>query len=313
MARLTDDLLDVGRVVTGKIALDRRPVDLAQCVRGCVTAAASGQHGERRILIETQPVWVDGDPVRLEQIAGNLVSNALRFTTADQAVRVSVIVDRNQAVLRVSDEGMGIDTDLLPRIFDLFVQGDGPHDRATGGLGIGLTLVRRLAELHGGTVEASSEGTGRGSTFTVRLPRAVPEVLASRPEPPQTKVHLRVLLVDDNEDSRQMCSLMLQTYGHEVYQAADGPEAIETFRRTRPHAAVIDIGLPGMDGYDVARQVRAEPSGRDVVLIALTGYGFSEDRAKSRAAGFDSHLVKPVVPEELKRQLTIRTTGAGSS
>jgi CheY-like chemotaxis protein len=126
-------------------------------------------------------------------------------------------------------------------------------------------------------------------------------------------VHLRVLLVDDNEDSRQMCSLMLQTYGHEVYQAADGPEAIETFRRTRPHAAVIDIGLPGMDGYDVARQVRAEPSGRDVVLIALTGYGFSEDRAKSRAAGFDSHLVKPVVPEELKRQLTIRTTGAGSS
>jgi PAS domain S-box-containing protein len=304
MARLMDDLLDVGRVVTGKIELDRRAVDLARCVRGCVTAASAGQNGERTIRMETQSVWVDGDPVRLEQIASNLVSNALRFTAASQAVRVCVTAEADSAVLRVSDDGVGIEPELLPRIFDLFVQADRSPDRAKGGLGIGLTLVKRLVELHGGTVEASSPGPGRGSTFTVRLPRVAPELRSeSGVQSDPATSQLRILLVDDNADSRTMCALMLEAEGHEVFQSADGKAAVEMFRRVRPQVAVIDIGLPGMDGYDVARHLRSEPLGRDVTLIALTGYGFPEDRARSRAAGFDSHLVKPVEPDELRRQL----------
>jgi PAS domain S-box-containing protein len=308
MARLMDDLLDVARMVTGKIVLDRRPVDLAQCVRGFVTAAASGPHGERHIELETQPVWVNGDPVRLEQIAGNLVSNALRFTDADRSVRVSVNAERQDAVLRVSDEGAGIDPDVLPKVFDLFTQGDRTRDHVKGGLGIGLTLVKRLAELHGGTVDAASEGAGCGSTFTVRLPRIAHQRLSTDPEPPEwVTPRMRVLLVDDNADSREMYGFVLQADGHEVYQAADGPTALEMFRRARPQVAVIDIGIPGMDGYDVAMQMRAETPGDRLVLIALTGYGLPEDRERSRTAGFDSHLVKPVAVDDLRRQLA----GAG--
>jgi PAS domain S-box-containing protein len=304
MARLMDDLLDVGRVVTGKIDLERRAVDLAQCVRGCVTAATAGQYGQRTIELETQSVWVDGDPVRLEQIASNLVSNALRFTEEHQVVRVSVGEESDSAVLRVADDGVGIEPQILPRIFDLFVQADRSRDRAKGGLGIGLTLVKRLVELHGGTVDAASPGPGQGSTFTVRLPRIAAEVLSPPGERSgRTTARLSILLVDDNADARAMCALMLEADGHYVFQSADGPSALQVFRRIQPQVAVIDIGLPGMDGYDVARRLRAEPQGRDVKLIALTGYGFPEDRERSRAEGFDSHLVKPVEPDELRRHL----------
>jgi signal transduction histidine kinase/CheY-like chemotaxis protein len=306
MSRLMDDLLDVGRVVTGKIEIDYRPVDLAQSVRDSVAAVTSGHEAERTIQLETQPAWVNGDPVRLEQIASNLVSNALKFTTGSQSVRVSVSTDGESAVLRVSDEGAGIEPRLLPRVFDLFIQADRTRDRAKGGLGIGLTLVKRLVELHGGTIEAQSSGAGRGSTFTVRLPRITPERVSVSDqsfEPAMSR--MRVLLVDDNADSREMIAVMLDADGHEVHQSADGPSAIRTLCRLKPQVVVIDIGLPGMDGYEVARRMRADECGRDVVLIALTGYGFPEDRERSRAAGFDSHLVKPVAADDLRHELAM--------
>ena len=305
MARLMDDLLDVGRVVTGKIVLERRPIDLAESVRAYVTAIASGEQAEGRVKIETESLWVFADPVRVEQITANLLSNALKFTPVDRHVRVSVKAEGTDVVLSVADEGIGIDPELLPHIFDLFVQADDSSERSKGGLGIGLTLVRRLAELHGGTVEASSAGAGQGSTFTVRLPKVPQGVEATSSAPTgQRPPSRRVLLVDDNADAREMYCLALQADGHDVYEAADGHDALELFRRWQPEVAIIDIGLPSIDGYEVARQIRAEPQGQVVTLIALTGYGFPEDRERSRDAGFDRHLVKPAAPDDLRRELS---------
>jgi signal transduction histidine kinase/CheY-like chemotaxis protein len=304
MARLVDDLLDVGRVVTGKIVLARQPIDLAETVSASVAALMSNEHRERQVEVVTEVAWVEADPVRLEQIVGNLLSNAFKFTAPDRLVRVSVSVEGRDVVLRVVDHGTGIAADVLPQIFDLFIQAAVANDRSKGGLGIGLTLVRRLVELHGGTVDAESEGEGHGSTFTVRLP-GVPA-----PAPPATdspsdirRPSRRVLLVDDHVDAREMYAVVLQVDGHTVYEAGDGDEALTVFSREQPDVAVVDIGLPGMDGYEVARRIRSAPEGRDVTLIALTGYGFPEDRERSRAAGFDRHLVKPVAAEELRLAL----------
>ncbi len=305
MARLVDDLLDVGRVMTGKIVLDRHRVDLAESVRACVAAVAAQRKGRARIEVVVEPVWVNADPVRLEQIIGNLISNALKFSPADKAVVVTVSHDRGEAVLCVEDEGTGISADLLPHIFDLFVQADDSRDRAKGGLGIGLTLVRQLVELHGGTIEAVSPGTNGGSKFCVRLQAvrspAGERVSANTADPGQ-RAH-RVLLVDDHADARTMYMMVLEAEGHQVFQAEDGLGAVEMFRSVRPDVAVIDIGLPRMDGYEVAKQIRKEAGGQDVTLIALTGYGFPEDRERSRAAGFDQHLVKPAMPDDLKREM----------
>jgi PAS domain S-box-containing protein len=303
MARLIDDLLDVGRAMTGKIALDRRPMDLADSVRTCVGAMAAVREGDRRVELSLDPVWVLADAVRLEQIACNLISNALKFTPPEGLVCVSVNTEGRYAVLRVVDEGVGIEPELLPRVFDLFEQGQRALDRTQGGLGVGLTLVQRLVKLHDGTIEVQSDGKGRGATFTVRFtaiagaparPRPVEKV---RPRP------RRVLLVDDNADSREMYGIVLQADGHEVFHAGDGTDALKVFRRERPDIAIIDIGLPGMDGYEIARRLRAEPNGRDITLIALTGYGQPEDRERSRAAGFDRHLVKPASPEGLQAEM----------
>ena len=301
MTRLVDDLLDVGRVVTGKIVLDRHAVDLGDSVRTYLEASAAGQAVPGRVEVVAESVWVEADSVRLEQIIGNLVSNALKFTPPDERILVSVEPEGADAVLRVADRGAGIDPDLLPHIFDLFVQADRAIDRSTGGLGIGLTLARQLVELHGGTIEADSGGRDRGATFTVRLP-AVPAVaqapIGGRVKAPRRG--RRVLLVDDNADAREMYGIMLRADGHDVREAGNGPEALAIFRRDRPDVAIVDIGLPGMDGFEVARLVRSEPEGRAVTLIALTGYGFPDDRERSRAAGFDRHFVKPVTPEELR-------------
>jgi CheY-like chemotaxis protein len=194
--------------------------------------------------------------------------------------------------------------DLLPHIFDLFVQADDTIDRSQGGLGIGLTLVRRLVELHGGTIKASSGGKDQGSTFTVRLPAAQPVAAAATGAPPDARPSSRrVLLVDDNADAREMYGMVLEADGHEVYEAGDGARALDLFHRARPDVAIVDIGLPGMDGYELARRIRSEAEGQQVTLIALTGYGFPEDRERSRAAGFDRHLVKPAAPEDLRREL----------
>jgi PAS domain S-box-containing protein len=305
MARLVDDLLDVARVMTGKIVLERRLVDLGESVRSCVAGISSGQHGADRVAMSVEPVWVDADPVRLEQIVSNLISNALKFSPADRAVRVSVSARGAHAVLSVADEGSGISPDLLPHIFDLFVQADDTSDRAKGGLGIGLTLVRQLVELHGGTIEVWSRGPGSGSTFEVRLP-AVETSRNHRSAGREARAPRRarrVLLVDDHADAREMYAIVLEADGHEVFQAEDGAAAVAMFPAVRPEIAVVDIGLPHMDGYEVARQIRSEPGGDEVRLIALTGYGFPEDRERSRAAGFDRHLVKPALPEDLRREL----------
>jgi CheY-like chemotaxis protein len=305
MGRLVDDLLDVGRAVTGKIVLDRHPIDLAEAVRSCVAAVTSNQPVARLIEIAAETVWVDADPVRLEQIVGNLLSNALKFTAPGKRIGVSVSVDGASAALHVTDDGIGISPDVLPHIFDLFVQAEVAIDRATGGLGIGLTLVRRLVELHGGTIEAESRGTGCGTDVTVRLP-AVPSPMplvdgrhTDRARPPSK----RVLLVDDHMDARDMYTLVLRAAGHDVHEAEDGPGALALFKRTPLDVAIVDIGLPGMNGYELARQIRSTPEGRRVVLIALTGYGQPEDRRRSAEAGFDRHLVKPVAPDALQQAI----------
>ncbi len=315
MARLVDDLLDVGRAVTGKIVLKRSDVNFADSVLASV-GALTGNGLEGRVRLESEPVWVRGDTVRLEQIVGNLVSNALKFTRPGSVVNVSVAREGNEAVLRVVDQGLGIPRDMLPKIFDLFVQAHHTIDRGRGGLGIGLTLVKRLAELHGGSVQAESEGEGRGATFVVRLP-AIPAPLAmddpaaatarNGGRMPSTEAR-RVMLVDDNHESREMYRAVLRAHGHAVCEAGDAECALDLLQKEALggpiDVAFIDIGLPGgMDGYELARRIRNHPLGRGVRLVALTGYGFPEDRVLSRKAGFARHLVKPVDPDVLNLEL----------
>jgi CheY-like chemotaxis protein len=314
MARLVDDLLDVGRAVTGKIVLKRRAVNLAETVKASLNTIASGNPNEGRIDLVSEPVWVYGDAVRLEQIVGNLVSNALKFSTGERTVTVIVGSEGEHAVLKVIDQGVGIPEEMLPKIFDLFVQAHHTIDRSRGGLGIGLTLVRRLAELHNGSITAESAGQGHGSTFTVRLPAvAAPAVDGDLVAAANGNGHVprmfesrRVLLVDDNHDSREMYRAVLKSHGHDVCEAADAERALALLANGHMlDVAFIDIGLPGgMDGYELARRIRSHPLGRDVRLVALTGYGFPEDRQQSRMAGFARHLVKPVDPEALQRELS---------
>jgi signal transduction histidine kinase/ActR/RegA family two-component response regulator len=321
MARLVDDLLDVGRAVTGKIVLKRVPVNLAESVKAYIGAITSGgPQNHAHIEFASEPVWVSGDPVRLEQIVGNLLSNALKFTRGEGVIHVFVGREGDDAVLRITDQGIGIPTDMLPKIFDLFVQAHHTIDRSRGGLGIGLTLVRRLVELHGGIVQAASKGDGHGSTFTVRMPTVAAPRAADMDAAEKTNGHgnghaikpCRVLLVDDNHDSREMYRAVLRAHGHDVCEAPDGERALALVKQgERDHpldVAFIDIGLPGgMDGYELARRIRSLPMGRDVRLVALTGYGFPEDRQQSRQAGFARHLVKPVEPEALQRELNAVT------
>jgi len=306
LVRLVDDLLDVGRLVAGKIALERRPVELSEIARqSLATLNASGKTSRHVFDVQAEPVWVDADPTRMEQIFENLLSNALKYTPAGG--RISVLVARetdSEAVVRVADTGIGISPELLPHIFDLFVQGDESIDRVRGGLGIGLTLVRRLAELHGGRVEVQSEGEDRGSVFTVRLPIAAePAKEAPGRREGASAPSRRILLVEDYKDSREMLRHLLESTGHEVFEAEDGLRGVEVALRVRPDVALIDVGLPELDGYEVARRIRAAPGGRDIVLIALTGYGQPEDKERSRRAGFDTHVVKPLDPDTLDELL----------
>ena len=314
MARLVDDLLDVGRAVTGKIVLKRTLVSLADCVKSSVSTIASGNINQGRIDLVSEPCWVNGDVVRLEQIVGNLLSNALKFSQGERAVGVFVGREGDDAVVRVTDSGVGIPADMLPKIFDLFVQAHHTIDRSRGGLGIGLTLVKRLTELHGGTITAASDGDACGATFTVRLPAlAAPMHDGEGAARANGNGHAhggrhyesrRVLLVDDNHDSREMYRAVLRAHGHQVREAANAEKALALLAEEPLDVAFIDIGLPGgMDGYELARRIRSHPMGRDVRLVALTGYGFPEDRAQSREAGFVRHLVKPVDPETLHREL----------
>ena len=306
VTQLINDLLDVERVVSGRIRLNRQPLDLAEAVRRAVATFTGDTGLDRFIEVSTEPAWVDVDAMRLEQVLTNLVANAVKYSPSGGRIRVGLRSDGCDAVLTVEDAGSGISPRLLPFIFDMYVQADRTLDRARGGLGIGLTLVRRLVELHGGTVTASSAGEGHGSTFTMRLTqissdRKPTDLAVSAPaRRPRPK---RVLLIEDSEDARGMLRMILELAGHVVYDAADGHRGLELLHVARPDAAVIDIGLPGMDGYQVARRIRDEPHGRGMLLLALTGYDSAGDAARAAEHGFDYHLIKPVDPDHLARLL----------
>jgi signal transduction histidine kinase len=306
VSHLIDDLLDVERVVCGKIRLNRQPVDMAAAVRRVVAAFSGDARVDRRITLSADPAWVHADVVRLDQILTNLLTNAVKYTPPGAAIRVALRAHGGAAVLTVEDTGFGIPPTLLPRIIDIYVQGDHTLDRAQGGLGIGLTLVRSLVELHGGAIAASSEGEGRGSTFTVRLTQVpAPAVVASDAAGPEGPAKpRRVLIIEDSPDAREMLRMMLELAGHDVYDASDGVRGLELLDEVRPDVGIIDIGLPIMDGYQVAQRIRRQPHGRGMLLLALTGYGSSEESNRSSEHGFDYHLVKPVDPDYLSRLIS---------
>ncbi|HZM34898.1 MAG TPA: PAS domain S-box protein [Burkholderiales bacterium] len=299
MARLIGDLLDIGRVSAGKVGLERERLDLAATVgRMLNTWRGSDRFGRHRLTHSLDEVWVDADPARVEQIAANLLDNALKFTPAGGTIRVTVGPEGGEAVLRVADQGVGVEPAEQGRIFELFEQG-----REDGsGMGVGLALVKRLVEPHGGTVTIESEGEGRGATFTVRL------AAVARPEQAQggeaAVLGARsVLLVEDNDDARQMLEAALVSGGHRVRTASDGASGLALAAESAPEVALIDIGLPDMEGYEVARRMRAAPGGRGIALVAITGFGRPEDQQRAFAAGFDAHLTKPVTAERLKQAL----------
>jgi two-component system, sensor histidine kinase len=297
LTRIVDDLLDVARLTAGRLTLQKRPTNLAERVSECIDTLGDADHLSRHtIQCETEPVWVDGDPARLSQVITNLLHNAVKFTPPGGAIRISTAARGNEAVLRVEDRGAGIAADVLPRIFDAFVQANATRNRANGGLGVGLSIARRLAELHGGTLEAASEGVGMGSTFTMHLPGIPAPQSAEEPSvpPPVLTTPRRIVIIEDNADAREALRVALEASGHEVFESADGIAGARATLALRPDIALIDIGLPDVDGYEVARTIRSAADGHDVLLVAITGYGQPENRRKSYEAGFDLHLVKPV-------------------
>jgi len=303
LARLVDDLLDVARVTHGKVVLQRGPINLAELVRECFVAHQPSARGGLLVYSlkgDGRPLWVDGDRLRLEQIVNNLLTNAIKYTPRGGHVDVELCSAGAMLELRVRDSGIGIAPETLPRVFDLFAQADRSLDRAQGGLGLGLTVVRGLAELHGGTVEARSEGLGRGSEFIVTLPRGAASD-AQRPSnaaPAAAGEPRRVVIVDDNEDLREMLEILLASAGHDVSVAEDGPSGLDSILDRKPDVALVDLGLPGFDGYELARRVRA--AGEETMLVAVSGYGQPDDRRRALEAGFNEHLKKPVGFEELE-------------
>jgi signal transduction histidine kinase len=301
LAHMMDDLLDVGRVISGKVLLSRRAVDLAVIAQRVMSTLEVTGEGQRHVLqVRLESAWVDADATRIEQVMGNLVTNALKYTPAGGRIDIRVQHEANQAVLEVSDNGPGIPPTLLPRVFDLFVQGERTLDRRTGGLGIGLTLARRLVELHGGTIDAKS--SPRGSTFTVRLPAIEAPAIGDVQHHGIDLKRRSVVLVEDNEDALESLRTMLELDGHTVVTARDGVSGLRTVLELRPDVAVVDVGLPGMTGLEVAKRSRG--AGFAGLMIAISGYGRASDVRQARESGFDAHLVKPVNAAELQRLMT---------
>jgi signal transduction histidine kinase/CheY-like chemotaxis protein len=309
MATIIDDLLDVSRVTRGLIKLSTTPLDLAELVQRTVDAYAVAAK-DKGVLVRSaftgQQVWVNGDATRLKQVLDNLCDNAVKFSTPGQEVVVTLRKDasQGQAVVAIADQGAGLDPSIIPHIFEPFVQADRSLDRPNGGLGLGLALVRGLVRLHGGAATADSEGPGRGSTFTVRLPLI--ETPAIRPEARAEAGEgrgLRVLVAEDNRDAADSLRMLLEMSGHEVVVAYTGPDAIAVARSVCPEVVVCDIGLPGMSGYDVATILRSDPGLSRVRMIAVTGYGDNHDRDVALATGFDEHLCKPVEPNLLLAEI----------
>jgi PAS domain S-box-containing protein len=308
-ARLLDDLLDVSRITRGVLHLRKEQVSLEGVIRSAVESQAEliASAGHRlTITLPSEPILLEADPTRVEQIVANLLNNAVKYTPEGGKISVEAEHEGAEVRIGISDDGNGIPADLLPRVFDLFVQEEQSLARSKGGLGLGLTLVRTLVQLHGGSVEARSAGVGKGSTFVVRFP-AVPRAEAAPAASARAHERLpagrRILLVEDNFDAAELLAEYLGSLGHAVTVAHDGPAALEAARATAPEIVLLDIGLPGMDGYEVARRLREETRGAGPVLVALTGYGQEEDRRRSREAGFAQHLTKPFEPSALDRVL----------
>jgi signal transduction histidine kinase/ActR/RegA family two-component response regulator len=308
LTRLVDDLLDVSRVTSGKIVLQCSAVDMRELLQRCVeTVRGLGAAQQVSLSLPEQegPCLVYGDAVRLEQVVTNLLTNAIKYTPSSGHVAARMTRTDDHVELVVADDGVGIASDMLPRVFDLFTQAEGTLDRAKGGMGIGLTLVRDLVELHGGEVSAGSDGVGRGSKFIVRLPAYASQTATARADFTKTNGAARkrsVLVVEDNNDSRELLCMALRRRGHDVSDASDGKEGVARALAERPEVMLVDIGLPELDGYGVAGKVR-EALGPDVMLVALTGYGQPSDRSRALAAGFDIHLTKPVNLEQLAELL----------
>ena len=305
LSRLIDDLLDVSRISRGKIDLRRSVVDVGPILDSAIeTVRPLAEERKHRLLvsIDREGLWADVDPTRLEQVATNLLVNAAKYSENEGTIRLSAAKQGDRIVISIKDQGVGIPPEKLPEMFELFAQGDRSLARSEGGLGIGLTVVKKLVELHGGTVHATSEGPGRGSEFTVAIPAAAraggAERAADRPEPARRPPG-RVLVVDDNVDTARGLARLLKLTGHQVHVVHGGPEAIEAAREFRPEVVLLDIGLPGMDGYRVAATLRREEFGQHAAIVAVSGYGQEEDRRRSREAGFDHHLVKPVDLDDL--------------
>jgi signal transduction histidine kinase/CheY-like chemotaxis protein len=304
MKRLVDDLLDVSRITSKRLAIRMEPLRLAEVVRHgaqAVQPVLGLRRFELEITPEAEHLWVSGDEVRLGQVLSNLLGNAVKFTGPEGTIRVRVARAGDHAELSVSDNGLGMPPEVLEHVFDLFYQAPQGADRSRGGLGLGLAIVRSLIEMHGGQVSATSEGEGQGSTVTVRLPLAPapPEALAAADHAPGEGGQGRVLLVDDNQDAADTAAALLELAGYEVQVAYDPGVALTLLDRFLPDVAVLDIGLPGMSGYELAARVRVHPNGRNCYLVALTGYGTAADITRARAAGFRQHLVKPAAPDAL--------------
>ncbi|HKV08688.1 MAG TPA: MEDS domain-containing protein [Thermoanaerobaculia bacterium] len=314
LARLVDDLLDVSRVTRGKVELHREEVDVTAVIAQAVETSRPLIDGRKHTLVLTlppEPVRLSADLTRLAQVVSNLLNNAAKYMHEGGRIWLTVERHEGEAWIRVKDEGIGIPPEMLARVFDLFTQVSQSLDRSEGGLGIGLALVRSLAELHGGSVQASSEGPGRGTEMIVRLP-VVGEERAPAPAARESVISVRpvagrrILVVDDNQDAAETLGKILEIAGHEVEIAHDGEEALAAVRKHRPEVVLLDIGLPKVDGYEVARRLRLEPENEGLLLIAVTGYGNREDRERGKLSGFDHHLVKPVDLQQLQRLLASR-------
>jgi CheY-like chemotaxis protein len=308
LVRIVEDLMDVARLERGKLSLRKERLDLNDVVAAAVeTCLAAAQARGHRIIVQLSQdvVPIDADAVRIEQIVSNLVNNAIKFSPEPGEIRVETAAQDGFAMLAVEDGGVGFEPGVAATLFDPFLQVNPTLERSSGGLGVGLTIVRRLAEMHGGSAEAESGGVGRGARFVVRLPLAPADALA----PPEGAAEQaparprRVVVVDDNPDIRESLRLLFTLWGHDVSLAPDGPSGLDLVLKERPDVALVDVGLPGMNGYDVARAVRRALPSIDIRLVALTGYGQPDDVDRALQAGFDTHLLKPIDPKVLARSL----------
>lgn len=311
ITRLLNDLLDVSRITTGKLTLQKERIDVASILNSAIrTSQGMIDEAGHKLTVNLPPVplLVEADPMRLTQVFSNLLNNAAKFTESGGDIQISAEGHDGQAVIRIKDSGMGITEDLLPKIFDIFVQGSRVTERTYGGLGLGLTLAREIVEFHGGTIEATSDGPRQGSEFIVSLPLAPSVSPASRRESHPAKTlpkqsRARIVVVEDNKNQAASLQRLLQAMGHEVQVAYDGPSAMKLMSTFIPDIALIDLGLPTMDGYEVAQRLREQPEFRNVILIAQTGWGREEDRKRAREAGFEHHLVKPIDHHQLAQIL----------